>query len=178
MKKTTATLAILALGACSTFEPPRYNILVDNNVALKSIAVGGINVGRFKRPYAFDNACRAGGHIVPPDNLTFEAYIQKAVADELSIAGMFDDKTPKITLTGEVERLSFSSWRGINGGEWDIGIRITSTNGKSMSVSHRYEFNIAGNPCQQTAQAFLPAVQDLIGKLVKAHEFRGLLVNI
>ena len=94
---------------------------------------------------------------------------------------MFDDKAPKATLSGVVEQLNFSSSRGLTGGEWNILLRVTSSNGKSMSVSEHYEFEsgfIADTACKQTAEAYLPAVQNLIGKLVKASEFRSLLVPI
>ena len=181
MKKFLLALSVLALSACSTFTPQRYNISADNNVALKAIGVGNINVGSFAGPSSFDRACRGAGPIAPPDNMSFEAYIQKALADELKVAGMFDDKAPKATLSGVVEQLSFSSSRGLTGGEWNIRLRVNSSNGKSMSVSEHYEFEsgfIADTACKQTAEAYLPAVQNLIGKLVKSPEFRSLLVPI
>jgi hypothetical protein len=126
----------------------------------------------------FDNSCRAVGPISPPDNMSFELYLQKALADELKVAGKFDDKTPKVTLSGVVEQLSFSSSRGLTGGSWDIGLRINSSNGKSNFVSEHYEFNsgfIGDTACKQTAEAYLPAVQNIIGKLVKSSEFLALV---
>ncbi len=171
-------LAALVLGGCSTYMPQRYSISADNNVALKSIGAGNINVGPFKGPAGFDNSCRAAGPIAPPDNMSFEAYIQKALADELKVAGMFDDKQPKVTLTGTVEQLAFSSSRGLTGGSWDIGLRVNSSNGKSTFVSEHYEFNsgfVADTACKQTAEAYLPAVQNLIGKLVKDPAFKTLV---
>ncbi|MEW6119585.1 MAG: hypothetical protein AB1593_05820 [Pseudomonadota bacterium] len=110
--------------------------------------------------------------------MSFEAYIQKALADELKVAGKFDEKSPKITLSGVVEQLAFSSSRGLTGGSWDIGLRVTSSNGKSTFISEHYEFNsgfIADTACKQTAEAYYPAVQNLIGKLVKSPEFIGLV---
>lgn len=181
MKQLLIALSVISLSACSTFTPQRYNISADNNVALKAIGVGNINVGSFAGPSSFDRACRGAGPIAPPDNMSFEAYIQKALADELKVAGMFDDKTPKATLSGSVEQLSFSSSRGLTGGEWNISLRVDSSNGKSLSVSEHYEFEsgfIADTACKQTAEAYLPAVQNLIGKLVKAPEFRSLLAPI
>lgn len=178
MKKFALALSVLALSACSTYTPQRYNISADNNVALKALGVGNISVGPFTGPSTFDNACRGAGPIAPPDNMSFERYIQKALADELKVAGMFDDKTPKTILTGAVEKLSFSSSRGLTGGEWDISLRVSSSNGKSVFVSEHYEFQsgfIADTACKQTAEAYLPAVQNLIGKLVNAPEFKSLL---
>ena len=181
MKTFLLVLSVLSLSACSTFTPQRYNISADNNIALKAIGVGNINVGTFAGPSSFDRTCRGAGPIAPPDNISFEAYIQKALADELKLAGMFDDKAPKATLSGVVEQLNFSSSRGLTGGEWNIRLRVNSSNGKSMSVSEHYEFEsgfVADTACKQTAEAFLPAVQNIIGKLVKSPEFRSLLIPI
>lgn len=181
MKRSMLLLYILTLSACSTFTPQRYSISANNNVALKSIGVGNINVGAFTGPAAFDKACRGAGPIAPPDNMSFEAYIQNALADELKVAGMFDDKAPKTTLTGAIEQLNFSSSRGLTGGEWNISLRVNSSNGKSISVAEHYEFQsgfIADTACKQTAEAYLPAVQNIIGKLIKAPEFKTLLTPL
>jgi hypothetical protein len=178
MKNLALALVVLSLSACSTFTPQRYSISADNNMALKAIGVGSINIGRFSGPPSFDRTCRGAGPIAPPDKLSFEAYIQKAFADELKVAGMYDDKTPKTTLTGDVEKLSFSSSRGLTGGEWDISLRLKSSNGKSLFVSEHYEFEsgfIADTACKQTAEAYFPAVQNLVGKAITAPEFRALL---
>ncbi len=178
MKKMMIVFSVLLLSACSTYTPQRYSISADNNLILKTMSAGNINVGAFQGPKSFDNSCRAAGPIAPPDNMSFEAYIQKALADELKVAGKFDDKTPKITLTGVVEQLAFSSSRGLTGGSWDIGLRVNSSNGKSMYVAEHYEFNsgfVADTACKQTAEAYFPAVQNLIGKLIKSPEFLTLL---
>jgi hypothetical protein len=178
IKHLALALSVLALSACSTYMPQRYSISADNNVALKAIDAGNINVGPFTGPAKFDNNCRAAGPIAPPDNMSFEAYIQKALADELKVASKFDDKTPKVTLTGALEQLSFSSSRGVTGGTWDIGLRVNSSNGKSTFVTEHYEFNsgfIADTACKQTAEAYYPAVQNLLGKLIKSPDFIGLV---
>jgi len=180
MKKIAVVLAVMSLSACSTITPPRYSISADTNVALKSIGIGNINVGPFTGPATFDRACRGAGPIAPPDNMSFEAYIQKALADELKVAGLFDDKTPKITLTGSLETLSFSSSRGLTGGQWDIGLRLKSSNGKSLFVSEHYEFEsgfIADTACKQTAEAYFPAVQNVIGKAIRNPDFKALLAQ-
>lgn len=180
MKQIAAVISILALSACSTYMPQRYSISANTNVALKTSGAGNINVGSFKGPANFDNSCRAAGPIAPPDSMSFEAYIQKALADELKVAGKFDEKTPKITLSGVVEQLSFSSSRGLTGGSWDIGLRVTSSNGKTTYVSEHYEFNsgfVADTACKQTAEAYFPAVQNLIEKLVKSPEFLTLVTS-
>jgi hypothetical protein len=180
MMKKLATLAsagvFLFLSACSTFTAQRYSLSADNSVTLKTMEAGNINVAAFKDPAGFDNSCRAVGPITPPDNLGFAAYIQKALTDELKVAGKFDDKAPKVTLSGSVEKLAFSS--SMTGGSWDIGLRVNSSNGKSVNVAEHYEFSssyVGETACKQTADAYMPAVQNLIGKLAKSPEFPALV---
>ena len=178
LKIAVPVLSALLLSACSTYTPQRYSISADNNVALKTLPAGNINVGPFSGPNDFDNSCRAAGPISPPDNMSFEAYIQKALADELKVAEKFDDKTPKVTLTGILEKLDFSSSRGLTGGTWNIGLRVNSSNGQTMYVDEHYEFEsgfIADTACKQTAEAYFPAVQNLIGTLVTSPDFRKLV---
>ncbi|MGO4307917.1 hypothetical protein [Cupriavidus sp. RAF12] len=179
MKRVLIAVSALCLAACSTYMPQRYSISADNNVALKSLSVGNINVGSFSGVKDFNGMCRGAGPIAPPDSISFEAYVQKALADELKVAGMFDDKTPKVTLSGALTQLEFSSSRALTGGSWDIGLVVSSSNGKKVSASEHYEFNsgfIADTACKQTAEAYLPAVQNLIGKVVKSPEFKSLVV--
>jgi hypothetical protein len=57
-------------------------------------------------------------------------------------------------------------------------VTVKSTNGRTLSVtnSHDYDTGFLGEKgCALTAQAFGPAVQTLIGKLVHHPEFAGLL---
>ena len=83
-----------------------------------------------------------------------------------------------MTLTGVVNKLEFSSIRGLTGGRWEIDLSLTSSNGRTMSASEQYDFQSgydANTACKQTAEAFMPAVQDLIGKIARSPEFRTLV---
>ena len=47
-----------------------------------------------------------------------------------------------------------------------------------MSMKEYYEFEsgfIADTACKQTAEAFMPSVQNIISKIVRSPEFRKLL---
>jgi hypothetical protein len=106
------------------------------------------------------------------------AYFKKALEDELKVAGAFAQSSPKVTLSGSVNKLSFSSMRGLTGGSWDIDVTLASSNGKRMTASERYEFEsgfVADTACKQTAEAYMPAVQNLIGKIVKSLDFKALI---
>ncbi len=171
-------LLALVLSACAT--PAKYQSRADISDALGQNMKGSVNVAPFKAPDNFSSMCRIAGPIYPPDfTLTFEGYIQSALTEELKAAGKLNDKDAKITLTGAVEKLAFSTTaNGVTGGTWDIGLRVTSSNGKSTYVSEHYvyETSIMGAvACQQATDAFLPAVQNLISKLARSSEFKSLV---
>ena len=180
MKKTVATIFALALSACAN-APQRYGISQDNNIALKANGkVSNINVGPFTKTADFYNNCRGlYGSLSLPDNMSFEGYIQKGLVDELKVAGIFDEKEPKVVLSGDVEKLAFSTLTSITGGgSWDIGLRVNSSNGRSIYISEHYEFDSSIQvwaACSQTANAYLPAVQQLLGKLIKSPDFELLV---
>jgi hypothetical protein len=170
---------VLLLSACDTYMPQRYSTSADNTVLLRAMGPANAKVGSFSDPADFDRNCRAAGPLAPPDGMTFGGYIQKALTDELKVAGLYDDRSTA-TLTGELTRLEFSSSKGLTGGSWDIDLTVKSSNGKSVSASEHYEFNsgfVAITACKQTAEAYLPAVQNLINKLVKDPGFRDLLAR-
>ncbi len=178
MKTFALVVASLALTACSTYMPQRYSAAADNVMYMRSLNVGGVNVGTFGSTVKIDNACRGAGPIAPPDNMSFEAYVQKALADELKLAGAFEDKAPRVTLSGVLTRLDFSSSKGLTSGEWNVGLTLKSSNGREISAIENYSFNsgfAADTACKQTAEAFLPATQNLIGKLLRDPGFKSLL---
>jgi hypothetical protein len=188
MKKIAIIFSACLLGACSSnYVSPRYSISADNNMALKSVGVSNISVGHFSMsaPH-FDNSCRMKGAILPSDNLSYESYIQKALSDELKVAGVYDAKMSGIVLSGAIEQFSVTtapttgslSSGGAVSGSWDISLRINSSNGKTSRVTESYEFKsglLSSDACQHAADALLPAVQDLISKLVTSNEFRTLV---
>jgi len=168
----------IVLGACSTYTTPRYSINADTNVGLKSLGALSIGMGSFSGPASFDNACRAGGPLAPPDGMSHTEYLRKAIEDELKVAGAHGATNPRIVLSGIVNKLEFSSTRGLTGGSWDIDLTLSSSNGKRMSASEHYQFEsgfVADTACKQTAEAYMPTVQNLIRKIVQSPDFKALL---
>lgn len=112
------------------------------------------------------------------DNLTHAQYIQRAFEDELKVAGAYAAPPARVTLGGIVSNIEFSSTRAVTGGYWQIDLSLVSSNGKKLDVSEYYEFNsgfVANDACRNTAEAFSRAVQNLVGKAVKAPAFPELL---
>lgn len=182
--KRTIVLVMLAfvLSACSsmlTYVPQPYSVSAENTGALKKLGVGNINVGPFTKTAEFDDSCQVvAGVVGKPDNAGFEGYIQKALVEELKQAGMYDDKTPKITLSGDIEKLSLSTWRMVYLSNWSLGVRLTSSNGKSVYITQHYDFNAGTNylaDCQNIADHYMYAVQQTLNKLITAPEFQSLV---
>lgn len=181
MKPFVIALAALSLSACQSFSPQRYTAVPDNTLVLRSLSAGKVKVNPFSLTTTFDASCRGGTNIDPPVNMTYQSYLQTALADELKVAGLYDEKNPNVVLSGSIDRLAFSSTKSLTNGEWTIGLKVSSSNGMSAYVSEIYQFESAfegGSACRRTAEAFLPTVQELIAKLVRTTEFRALLTPL
>ncbi|HYK12986.1 MAG TPA: hypothetical protein VEW70_03280, partial [Burkholderiales bacterium] len=144
-------------------------------VALRALNGKTVNVGAFSasKPGEREIMCRAVGPIKSPDGELFSDFVRKAFVDELKIAGAFSGNAP-VSLIGNLDAIDFSSASG----GWNLALTIKSSNGKSMAVSEQYVFTSSfygETACNQTAQALVPAVQNLVGKIVRSPEFNLLL---
>ena len=183
MTRVIFAVSVLALHACSLIQPhytpQQYSTSGDNTRLLKELGVGNINVGPFTMTAQFNNSCQVvSGVVDKPDYDGFEGYIRKALIAELKQADMFDDITPKITLTGDVEQLSLSTWRNTELSNWYIRVRLVSSNGQSVTIFQRYDFNAGRSKlpdCQAIADHYMYAVQKTLGKLIDAPEFQFLV---
>ena len=171
--------AATVLSACETPTTQRYAIAADNNVAIKALGATGIGITAFAAPKDFSANCRALGPMQVADGLSHAQYIQRAFEDELKVAGAFAATNPRVSLSGKIDKLEFSSMRALTGGSWTIDLTLTSSNGKSLTVGEYYEFSSgfsAPEACRNTAEAFSRAVQNLVGKSVKNPGI-GALIN-
>jgi hypothetical protein len=172
-----AIVFVLALVGCSTYAASRYSISADTVIALRAFKGRLVGVGPFSaaKPGLSEIMCRGVGPIKTPDGEPFETFIRKALVDELAIAEIYAPTAPTV-LTGHLDAIDFSS--GLTDAAWDIAITVSSSNGKRISVAEHYVFTSSyygETGCNQTAQALMPAVQNLVAKIVKHPEFRPLL---
>ena len=172
-----ALLAVSALGGCSTYAASRYSISAETVTGLRAFRGQTVSVGTFTAaaPGRSEITCRAVGPIKTPDGEPFEVFIRKAFVDELRIAEIYSESAP-ITLTGRLNALDFSS--GITDAGWNIGLTVSSSNGRSLTVTEAYKFTSSWygeTGCNQTAHAFMPAVQNVVRKVVGHPDFGGLL---
>jgi hypothetical protein len=175
MKKLLVLIAVTMLASgCSTYSASRYSISTDNIMALKSLDGKTLNVGVFSAttPGQKEIMCRGVGPIKTPDGEAFADYVRKAFLDELKISNVYSSSAP-VTITGNLDAIDFSS----NSGNWNLALTVKVSNEKTMSVSESYSYTTSfygETACNQTAQAFMPAVQNLVGKVVRSPEFAKL----
>lgn len=176
MKKIILALLVAVSGTgCETFTTSRYSVSVDNIQALKEFKGSQVKVGNFSSvvPGLSTTPCGRLGPIKTPDGEPYAEYIRKALVDELKISEIYSNDA-SVTLTGQLNTLDFSSKRG----NWNISLTVASTNGRTLTVNENYKYAtsfLGETAFNQTAQALMPAVQDLIGKLVRGSEFKSLL---
>ncbi len=135
-----------------------------------------INFGKItaKNPGQTSIGCRASGPVTLGGQ-PFETYIQEAIITELKLADKYD-KNAKITLTGHLEKIDFSSSLGT--ANWVIRLKLSSSNSNSIVINSNYEFSgsfIGAQACSEMAQAFSPAVQHLINDIINHPKFKTLL---
>jgi hypothetical protein len=167
-------LLLLALGppGCATSVAVQPYAATANTYAdmqdVKHVTDHGIGVGRFTM--ARDPAelpIAPGASVETPGGESFATYLRDALVSELKTAGVYSDAAP-VTLTGVVEDIRFSRSTGQQG-EWHIILTVTSSSGISVQIDERHDSG-DGAP-----EAFMPAVQELIAKLVHEPRFKELV---
>ncbi|NQY35554.1 MAG: hypothetical protein HRT37_11395 [Alteromonadaceae bacterium] len=89
MKKIALAVSVLMLSACSTMQPPRYSVSVDNIQTLKQFKNIKGAFALLNEPKYFSSNCRMMGPIEPADGLSMSAFITKAFNDELKMADRY-----------------------------------------------------------------------------------------
>jgi hypothetical protein len=174
MKIFVVTVALTLTGCGYTIN--QYGASVENVMVIKNSGAKPASVASFTsyQPGMSSIFCRGAGPVETADNSSFEAYIQKAFVDELKLAGLYDPAS-RIILQGKVENIDYQS--NVGDGKWFISLTISSNKNSGYTVSSTYNFStnwVADKACQQVAQAFVPAVQQLILKTFSDPRFKDL----
>ena len=165
--------AAIAVTGCSTYATAPYSSDAETVVYLRDANIDPVGLGPFGG--AGDKTsinCRAVGPIEAPEGEGFAQFVRDAVADELRLAGKYDSDSD-VVINGELQEIDFSSVSG----RWDIHLLLLSTNGEQMEVSETYDYSTSyfgETACNQTAQALMPAVQNLVSKAVRSPEFAAM----
>ncbi len=182
MKLTTITIAAVAalsLAACETTSSRPYTTSTENIMAFQG-ALGDtdakVQLADFSMAEGVDEklTCRALGALEVAPGKTPKEFIEGAMRDELFAAGAYDQANGKM-IAGEITELQFSS---LGTGSWNIGLKLTSdTNPEGVAVNTEYKFKTsysAIKACQNVIDAFTPAVQETISKVIADPGFASL----
>lgn len=168
-----AVVTAALLSGCAYNASP-YGASVRNVETIKSNNIKPVAVAQFKsaKPGLTTITCRAAGPVtVAP---SFESYIEKALIDELKLAGAYNP-TSSTTLSGKLEEVDFSS--GMIDGKWTFTLAVSNSRNESFTTKSTFGFSgsfVADKACQEVAQAFGPAVQKLIEDVVQNPSFKQL----
>ena len=164
-------VAVSLLSGCA-FKTSPYGASASNVEAIKTTGIKSVSVGKFQstKPGLASITCRAAGPVtVEP---SFESYIELAFVTELKLAGVYNPNST-LVLTGKLEEIDFSS--GMTDGNWRFVITVSNSRSESFSTTSTLGFSgsfLGDRACAEVAQAFLPAVQKLIGEVVRDPKFK------
>ncbi|WP_413663628.1 hypothetical protein ACJJI3_18565 [Microbulbifer sp. ZKSA004] len=171
-----STLYMIGCGYVTT----NYGATPENVNAIKAAGENRVSVDKFSSVSGKERSsigCRAAGPIKNQNDQTFESYIHNAFINELKMAEAYDESS-EVSIRGEISELDFNS--NIGAGKWKLSATISSSSHNGYQVESIYPFStnwVADKACQQVAQAFQPAVSDLINKIVTHPEFSSLMNN-
>lgn len=166
------TAALLLSGCQTTNSAIPYEVSTDNVVAIQSglqtrkVSVSGVALA----PGVSENLlCRVNGNVIVAPGKSLSQYVKDAFQKELFTAQAYDAHGRAIQ--GRIEELSFSSIAPAN---WTIKMHVSSSSSEGYSVSVKYPFETswdASEACKNTANAFAPAVQELLRQVVTNPQF-------
>jgi PBP1b-binding outer membrane lipoprotein LpoB len=170
-----ATAAVL-LSGCISMTPATYMVSPDIKQTLKQYDGSKLQVSQIEGPADFNAMCRAVGNVQIENGLSVPQFIQKSYNDELKFAGLHAENG--VQLKGKLTRVEFSSSASLVNGYWDLALSLASSNGKSMNVETRHDFESGFNgatACNNTSQALAQAAQALVRKTVADPRFGTLI---
>ena len=152
-----------------------YGASVENVENIKRQSLSPVALAPFTsaKPGLSVITCRGAGPVTTPGKIPYESYIEGAIRDEFKLAGIFDGNAAQ-TINGHLELVDFSSNIGV--ARWMLTLKLSSERGSYTTMTeHPFSTNYFGDKaCQQVAQAFVPAVQQLIRDVAASPSFRTL----
>ena len=168
----------IVLSGCSTTNSIPYKASTDNVISIqqtlqsqgKKVSVGSITAAS---DVVENPVCRLMGPVKVAPGKSLPEFIEEAFQEELFMAQAYDPKAPTV-ISGQVEALDFSS---ISPAHWEITMNVSSNTSSGYTVSIKYPFKTswdAYSACRNVANAFGPAVQELLHEVVTHPQFVSL----
>lgn len=172
-----AGIAVLATG-CSTTNSIPYKASTANVIAIQQTLESQgkkVSVGKVAMASGVEESptCRLMGPIKVAPGKALSQYIKEAFVEELFMAKAYSPSS-KSVIRAKIENIKFSS---VSPASWEIAMSVRSTSSPGYKVSINYGFDTswdAYSACKNVADAFGPAVQALLGKVVTHSQFSTL----
>lgn len=168
-------LSIILLSTGCAITTDRYQATAVNQQTLKNLDVK-MNVGKFKAKKTDHKVmCRLANNVALPDRKSFEGYIEDALIEELTMAGMYS-KDSDVVINGYLNDTDVSS--GVTDAHWTFDLTISNKNNEEINIVHKRDYSasfLGGVACgNDMPKSFMPTVQELIRKIVDHPKFESM----
>ena len=168
-------LITLILSGCSTTNSIPYKVSTANVISIQQTLQSQgkkVSIGNIVTAAGVDEhlMCRMMGEVKVAPGKTLPQYVKDAFQEELFAAQVYDPNAPTI-INGKITALSFSS---VSPANWIIEMEVSSSASPGYTVSIKYHYNTswdAYSACKNVADAFGPAVQELLKQVVNHPQF-------
>jgi hypothetical protein len=169
LRMLVLAVSAILLSACSV-PFPVYSVSGENVGLVRALPVN-VQVGNFQGAQK-EVSCRLQP-IGPEGNATFASYIQKALRDEVLIAGN-TTRPQTVQISGTVKSIDLSC--GIITGSWTIDVDISVNGGSPIPIRtvKTFDGNYMGAVVATRAyQAFVPSIQQLVNDILSNPAVQG-----
>ena len=177
LKIYTVSLVLLTLASCETTSTRPYQASTDNVMKFQRVISetgNKVNLGYFSNDSNPLGMCRLNGPVDVSPGKTIAQYIKEAMQTELLMAQAYDESSA-VTINAQLNDLNFSS---VSPAKWTFELALSSNVSSGYTVSSSYNFKTsysAVSACRNVADAFGPAVQDLIKEVISHPGFKALI---
>jgi hypothetical protein len=173
-----AVIVILCVAGCETTNSIPYKASTSNVITIqqslkasdKKVSLGSVSMA----PGVEDSPlCRLMGPVKVAPGKTPAQYIKDAFQEELFAAGVYAPNASTV-IDGTITNLTFSS---VSPASWNISMAVKSNSSPGYTVNTKYDFGTsftAWDACKNVADAFGPAVQELLKQVVSNPQFAAL----
>lgn len=173
------TISAVVMASCSTTNSIPYKASTSNVITIQNNLKASnkkVTLGTFSMASGVteDLMCRLMGPVKVAPGKTMSTFIKEAFQEELFLAQAYDSDAP-VKIEGVIEKMSFSS---VSPANWELSMRLSSNKSPGYSVTVKYNYDTsfdAISACRNVADAFSPAVQELLRQVVSNPQFTQLI---
>ena len=179
VKICAVTAAAFVMVGCSTTNSIPYKASTSNVITIQHTLKASntkVTLGTFSLSNGVEEEmmCRLMGPVKVAPGKTMSTFIKEAFQEELFLAQAYDTNAP-VKIEGQIQKMSFSS---VSPANWEIAMRVSSNKSPGYTVAVKYNYDTsfdAWSACKNVADAFAPAVQELLRQVVSDPKFTQLV---